>query len=154
MSANIPKYELLADHFFEPEVVGKGSIIEYDGEPNHNMRPLNKEAEEALERWFSAELPVLDEKTGKHVRNAKDEPQFHQPRHELRPVEQRAPAKAAGIRVVSGPPAVELKGKQLADLANAPAKEWERPEPAHNPTGVRVTEAKPPLEGNTTKGPA
>lgn len=155
MSANIPQYELLADHFFEPEVVGKGSVIEYDGIPNNLMKPLNKEAEAALEEWYNERFPLLDDKTGKQVVDIKGDKQWHQPRLELKPREAAAAGRAPGIRVVSTPkPADVAADATLAAIAYAPAKEWARPEPEHNPTGVKVVDAKAPLAGNTTKGPA
>jgi hypothetical protein len=161
MSANIPQYELLADHFFEPEVVGKGSIIEYDGVPNNLMKPLNKEAEAKLEEWYNEIFPLLDEKTGKHVVDHKGEKQYHQPRLELKPREASAAGKAPGIRVVAHPKPADLAAdKTLAAIAHAPAKEWQRPEPEHKPsaadgpTGVKVVTQQPALAGNTTKGPA
>lgn len=157
MSANIPQYELLADHFFEPEMVGKGSVIEYDGTPNNMMKPLNEEAEEALERWYSEEFPVLDDKTGKPTKHLVDGElvtQTHQPRHELRPIEQRNPGSRPGIRVVSVPDLQKVAVEnQLAAVQHGPAKEWTRPEP-DSKTGVKVVKAEPALAGNTTKASA
>lgn len=169
-SAEIPKYRLLADHFFEPNMVGKGSIVEYDGEPNHQMEPLNDAAEAALEAWFDYELPVLDEKTGKQV-IVDGEKLTHRPRWQLRPPSQRPDApRPLGLRVLSSPTPTDNMDQSLAAIANQQPKEWARPEAEQlpdvpeehrrvqsesesGPTGVKVVEAKPAVATTSSGTP-
>ena len=46
------RYELTTPHFIEPELYPAGTILDYDGEPNEGMRPLDDEAQAALDKYF------------------------------------------------------------------------------------------------------
>jgi len=144
----IPQYRLLADRFFEPDLVGKGSIIEYDGVPDEKMEPLNDAARAALDAWFEEEFPLIDEKTGQRVREHTGEFALHKPRASLRPLDQQAnPPRAAGIRVLQTPKPAELnENASLAAMATTAPKEWTRPGP-ENIAGAKVLAAEKP---NTT----
>lgn len=49
-----PRYKLLSKHFFAPDLVAAGTVIEYDGEPNVDMLPINPEAEEKMNAYREA----------------------------------------------------------------------------------------------------
>lgn len=49
----LPQYRLSANHFFAPNLIKSGTIINYDGSPTRDMEPLNDEAEARLEEYFA-----------------------------------------------------------------------------------------------------
>ncbi len=143
----IPTYRLLSDRFFEPEVVGKGSIIEYDGVPDHEMEPLNELATAAQQAWFEQEFLLLDDDKRKPILDHKGEKQYHQPRLDLKPPEQRPDAaRPAGIRVVATPTVAETHANAtVAAMEYAPAKEWARPAPeSEGASSIKIKKAEAP----------
>jgi hypothetical protein len=42
----MPKYEVLAKSFIDGKVHEEGAVIEYDGFPGSNLKPLDKAAED------------------------------------------------------------------------------------------------------------
>jgi hypothetical protein len=152
----IPTYRLLSDRFFEPEVVGKGSIIEYDGVPDHEMEPLNDAAEARLSAWYEEEFLLLDDDKRKPVLDHKGEKQFHQPRLDLKPREQRPDAaRPAGIRVVATPTVAETHANAtVAAMEYAPAKEWTRPAPESEAAqGIKIKKAEAPNKTTSDGAP-
>lgn len=45
------KYETLAEHYIDDELIPAGRQIEYPGWPGTKLKPLDKEAEKNAARW-------------------------------------------------------------------------------------------------------
>lgn len=60
----LPQYRLNSNHFFAPNLLKEGTVINYDGQPTPQMEPLNEEAEDRLAEYYkknpNAAINVVD----------------------------------------------------------------------------------------------
>lgn len=98
----VARYKCLTETFIAPFLIAKGSVIETTSAPGPHLLPLNKEAEDAFERWYEEEHPELNksgEPTGRMVK----------PHAKHRTVKYEK-ADAATVRLVAAPPKDSLEG--------------------------------------------
>lgn len=50
----MPRYRLMSAHFFAPDLYPANTVIDFTGTPTPEMEPLDKEAEEALQKYFES----------------------------------------------------------------------------------------------------
>ena len=110
-----PRYRLLADHFFAPMRVEKGSIIESDCHPNANMEPLNDAAWDRMEAWYAEETQAADDKGGK-LFDSSGKPVMIK-HHEGYRVKRYEAAEAPSVNVIAPPPKGDMTGQ--LDLGRA-----------------------------------
>lgn len=135
-----PRYRLLADAFFAPDLVYAGSIIETYAPPGSHMEALNEEAREALELFYDEEFEFVITDPQGEKRTIK-----HRPRQDLRP-QPSAPGNAHSVTLLKGPDAAGGNGLTLANLAAQKRNTDQRPgpEPARAPVPAEFLE---PVEG-------
>lgn len=140
-----PRYKVLEQCFFAPNLVEAGSIIETEATPGPHMAPLNAEAEARYEAWLTEEVDELDPKTrvptGKKIR----------PHERYRRVAYVG-AQQDTAEIISGPKKEDVVGQSLHEI-NLKRNTDQRPKPKKEiqvepedlvPPSAAVIEAGPP----------
>lgn len=135
-----PRYRVLQDSFYEPDLVRAGSIIETSAPPGPHVEPLNRAAWERLEAWYEEEFDEIDN-TGKKTGN-KIKPHAQ---YRLRPYVE---AQSYTTDLIEAPGADDdTKTLSVAEVAlQKPTSQ--RPPPARK---RRADVYVPPAEGETAK---
>ena len=129
----VPRYRVLSDTFIAPMLIRAGSTIETDGPPGNHLDPLNPEAEERMEDWYTQEVLFYDEK-GKKVKigetpEGKPIWQTYQPHMEHR-IRRFEPGTAQIATVVSDPPRDMVGSMSLSEVLIQQPSVDPRPGPA------------------------
>ena len=111
-NAELPRYYLHADCFFEPHLVLKGSVVSTTAPPNQFMQPLNDAARVATEGFYDEEFSyIVDDPTAPNKKITIK----HKPRADLRPVERPSGTRHT-TTVEHLPSRATLAGQSLAEI--------------------------------------
>lgn len=112
MSDERPRYQLLADSFFAPYLVAKGSIITWDGPPHQFLEPINAAARDKMEEFYNQDFTfrVKDPDGGE------DLVRTHRPRADLRLAASGEAAPVHTMEVLAGPPKSSVGELTLATV--------------------------------------
>ena len=139
-----PKYEVLQKCFIAPHTLLPGAIITMIGEPADHLKPLNAEAEAAMELWYTKTYEYIDERTGQLVRK--------QPNLSKRAVEVAARTGQTVVQLHAVPSAKdigvvvgEISRELQPDLVVNPGEMEEEEEPSvESFDGTMTIESNPP----------
>lgn len=140
-----PRYKVLEQSFFAPNLVEAGSIIETQATPGPHLYPLNDEARERFEAWLTEEYDEIDpttrKPTGKKLR----------PHERYRRVEYTAGSQDTAELIAEpkhedkvGQSLHEINLKRSTDQRPKPKKEIQIAPEELEPPSAAVIEAGPP----------
>ncbi len=136
----LPRYRLLQEAFFAPDMLPAGAEISYDGVPGDHLEPLNEAADLAMETWYNSEVPEYDPKTkeltGKMIKV----------RAGRRPTPYEA-TLPSNVTIESMPPEGGEKVQSLAEIMALRKPTQQRPGPSIKRTATPRVITAPKPEG-------